>query len=489
MKKILYIIVFTFLGYSFQSCDLETDPTNAAAEDVVFDNAVNAEKVLNGTWAYMMETFYTYANPGWASLFRTSDAMGNDIAMQPNKYGFYAQYSYTATISTSSGTVQNIWAIAYKTIDNMNHLITKIDGVPGDATLKARVKSQAYALRGYMYLNMATYFAGNYKDNLNERCVPIYLTPTNRNTEGNPRETVEKVYKQAEDDLLEAYKGIGSYSNGSSKHKINKSIISGILARLYLQTESWVDAEKYAKEAETPYKWMAQTDYLGGFNDQNNPEWIWGHGQTADQSNASYNFHYLDVSSSSSYYYSFMADPYFKDLFDENDIRTQLFEWDATRFQGGLMYKKFRFKSDQTGDIVMMRKAEMVLIEAEALAGQNKLPEAIAKLNELRAQRGANQPDLSALSKDQLTEVILIERRKELFGEGFSLYDIKRKKKSVIRKEVPSSTTVVVGSKTLNVQGHTILKFPDGKDFTADSPYYIFAIPASETQNNPNLNK
>lgn len=489
MKKILYIIIFIILGYTFQSCDLDTTPTNAAKEDIVFDNAVNAEKVLNGTWSYMMETYYTYANPGWSCLFRTSDAMGNDIAMQPNKYGYYSHYSFTAANSTSSGTIQHIWTIAYKTIDNMNHLITKIDGVPGDAALKARVKSQAYALRGYMYLNLATYFAGNYKDNLNARCVPIYLKPTTKDTEGNPRETVQKVYMQAEADLLEAYNTIGSYSGGTAKHKINKNIISGILARLYLQTESWAEAEKYAKEAETPYKWMSQTDYLGGFNDQNNPEWIWGHGQASYQSNASYNFHFIDVSSSSSYYYSFMADPYFKDLFDNDDIRTQLFEWDATRFEGGLMYKKFRFKSDQTGDIVMMRKAEMVLIEAEALAEQDNLPQAIAKLNELRAQRGADQPDLSGLSKNQLIDKILIERRKELFGEGFSLYDIKRRKKAVERKQVPNKTTVVVGDETLTVQGHTILKFPDGEAFSADSPYYIFAIPSSESQNNPNLNK
>ncbi len=487
MKKIIYIIAFTILGASFHSCDLDTTPTNAAESDIVFESAENAEKVLNGTWAYMMETFNSYANPGWACLFRTSDAMGNDVAMQPNKYGYYNQYSFTAVVSTSSGTVQNVWRIAYKTIDNMNHLITKIDGVPGEASLKARVKAQAYTLRGYMYLNLATYFSGNYKDNVNTPSVPIYLAPTDNNTEGNVKETLGNVYKQAESDLLEAYKAIGSYNGGTAKHKINKNVVSGVLARLYLQTESWADAEKYAKEAEATYNWMSQADYLGGFNDQNNTEWIWAHGQTANQSNASYNFHFIDVSSSSSFYYSFMADPYFKDYFDESDIRTQLFEWDTTRYEGGLMYKKFRFKADQTGDLVMMRKAEMVLIEAEALAEQNQLTKAIEKLNELRVARGAKTPDLASRSKDQLVEEILLERRKELFGEGFSLSDIKRRKKSVERKEVPSGTTVTVGNRKIAIQGHTILKFPDGTAFKADSPYYIFAIPSSESQNNPNI--
>lgn len=481
MKKIIYTIgILTAL--TFSSCDLNTNPTNAVSNDLVFENATSAEKVLNGTWGYLMDTYFLAQNPGWSSLRLTSDAMGNDVAIQPNKYGYISHYSFTNITATNSYTAEGIWTMAYKVIDNANHLIAKIDAVPGDNELKTTVKAQAYALRGYVYLNLATFYADSYAYDPTALCVPIYTEPSTGLTIGNKRSSLEVVYQRAEDDLINAYNTIGNYTR-NGKHKIDKNVIAGILSRLYLQKNDWQNAQKYAEEAHKNYSWMSKNDYLNGFNDRSNNEWIWGHGQTPDQSTASYSFNFLDVSSNSSYYYSFMADPNFKNLFDNNDIRSELFEWDVTRYKGGLMYKKFKFRSDKTADIVLMRKAELVLIEAEAYAELNQLPKAAEKLNELRTQRGADSPNLSTLSKSALIEEILKERRKELFGEGFGLYDIKRRQKSVERL----AATGLVPSTDISIKGHTVLKFPDGSTFKPHSEYYIFAIPGSETTNNPNI--
>lgn len=484
MKTRLYIF-FVVALIGLVSCDLNTLPTDSVSSELAFENAENAEKVLNGTWAYLMDTYTTYRNPGWASLFRASDAMASDIAVQPGKYGYISHYSFTEMNSNSSNTVRAIWTLGYKTIDNANHIITKIGDIEGDAALKTRVEAQAYALRGYIYLNLATFYGDAYSYNPEAVAVPIYTQPSDSETEGGERKTVREVYNRAEEDLLTAYELLGSYER-DAKHKINKQVVAGVLARLYLhQGTNWDKVQQYAEEAHEGYSWMSKNEYLNGFNDRSNSEWIWGHGQTTEQSTASYNFHFIDVSSSASYYYSFMADPYFQDLFDQDDVRSELFEWDDTRYKGGLMYKKFKFRSDETGDIVIMRKAEMVLVEAEAFAEQNQLSSAISKLNELRTARGAQTPDLSSLTKEQLIEEILIERRKELFGEGFGLSDIKRRQKSVERKAVASE--YIPGSSEILKKGHTVLKFADGTAFTANSPYYTFTLPALETDNNPNL--
>mgnify|MGYP001268904034 FL=1 len=485
MKTIKYIISGILLAISLNSCDLDTEPTDQVPDYLVLENAENAEKVLNGTWAYLMDTYFTYQNPGWKSLLLTSDAMANDVAVQPGKYGYISHYSFTDINNPKSTTGRGVWTLAYKGIDNANHLITKIDGIPGDESLKSRVKAQAYALRGYLYLNLVTFYSHAYKYDTQALSVPIYLEPTVLNTVGGKRETVEAVYGRAEEDLLEAYNLIGDFKRNTAKHKFDKKVIAGILSRLYLQKEDWKNANKYAAEAGSSATWMTKNEYLNGFNDQSNSEWIWGHGQIPNQSTASYSFHFQDVSSQSSYYYSFMADPYFEDFFDKGDVRSELFESDTTRYKGGLMYKKFKFRPDVTADIVLMRKAELVLIEAEALAELGSLPQAITKLNELRTQRGAQTPDLSSLSKDELVEEILIERRKELFGEGFGLYDLKRRQKAVSRKRV-ADEDFVEGTK-ITKKGHTVFKFPDGTDFTANSDYYLFAIPDSEITNNGNL--
>ena len=240
---------------------------------------------------------------------------------------------------------------------------------------------------------------------------------------------------------------------------------------------------------------MSASDYQAGFNDIQNSEWIWGHIQTPEQSVASYTFHYLDVSSKGSYYYSFMADPYFKDYFDSQDIRSSLFEWDGEEGREGfLRYKKFKFKSNLIGDIVYMRSSEMALIEAEGNARANKTDAAITALNELRGARNAKLFDASS-NKNLLAE-ILLERRKELWGEGFSLSDILRTQGKVERKEYKNSdgssirvtvTTPDGKQKQVAAQGHRVIKFPDGQDFSTNSRYYIFSIPQLEEQQNPNL--
>lgn len=501
MKKIIYSLSILIASFGFQACNTDVDPTNAVDENVVFQNTKGAEGVLEGTWRYMWDTYNTFQNPGWTSLLLASDAMGNDVAMQPNKYGYQAHYSFTNMINNTSNTVSQVWTLGYKTIDNINIVLSKIDNVEGTISDKRRIKAQAYALRGYIYLNFASYYGFAYEKDSTALTVPIYTEPTTKETPGKPREQLKDVFHQAETDLLLAYDSIGTYSRVTKKYQIDKNVISGLLARLYLQTNRWEKAQKYANESQSAYGWMPKAEYGRGFNDLTNTEWIWGHGQTTEQSTASYSFHFKDVSSSSSYYYSFMADPYFKDNFSDYDIRKDLFEWDTKRFIGGLMYKKFLFRSNLTADIVIMRKAEQVLIEAEAYARLNNFGPAISKLNELREARlkdGFNTsvlPDLTSLTKEQLIEEILLERRKELFGEGFSLSDIIRLQKSVVRKAVPNGTiliengnpVVLASGDSVKIQGHTVTNFPDGSAFIANSKYYIFTIPEKETTNNPNL--
>ena len=501
MKKLLYSLSILIASLGFQACNTDVEPTGAVDETIVFTNTKGADGVLEGTWRYLWDTYNSYQNPGWTSLLLASDAMGDDVAVQPNKYGYQAHYSFTNMISTSSATVSQVWTLGYKTIDNMNNVLAKIDNIEGTDSDKKRIKAQAYALRGYIYLNFASFYGLSYENDSTALTVPIYTEPTTKETPGKPKEQLLTVFHQAETDLLTAYNSIGNYARADKKYQIDKNVIAGLLARLYLQTNRWSQAQQYASEAGSGYGWMGKAEYSRGFNDYTNAEWIWGHGQTTEQSTASYSFHFKDVSSKSSYYYSYMADPYFENYFSDSDIRKDMFEYDTTRYIGGLMYKKFLFRSNLTADIVIMRKAEEVLIEAEAYARLNNLSAAIGKLNELRVARlkegydATVLPDLAKLTKDELIEEILIERRKELFGEGFSLSDIIRLQKSVERKTIPTGTLVIEDGKpvviasgdTVKVQGHTVTKFPDGSSFVANSAYYKFAIPAKEITNNPNL--
>jgi hypothetical protein len=91
MKKLKYISFALITILSLISCesDLETAPTNQANEEEIFKTAESAETVINGTWAKFNDDGTTYSNIGYSTVLRTSDAMGSDVAVLTNKYGFH----------------------------------------------------------------------------------------------------------------------------------------------------------------------------------------------------------------------------------------------------------------------------------------------------------------------------------------------------------------------------------------------------------------
>lgn len=495
MKKNLFIFIIAAIVLGACSKDfLETKPTNAVPDDEVFNTVDNVETVINGTWAYMFEEFFTYAVPGYKSIHLTSDAMGSDIAVTQS-YGLRDAYGYTEMNDNTKNRVTAFWTILYKVIDNCNNIITKIDNATGDDSKRQRIKGQAYALRANCYLTLASFYQFNRTGT--EKAVPVYLEPSSATSIGKPKSTIAEVYKQVIDDLQKALPLLKDYQrNPSQKWKIDLNVVNGLLARAYLYNHQWTQAISSAVAAREGYPLMSGDDYNKGFNDLNNAEWIWGHGQTPNQSSASYNFHYLDVSSPASYYQSFMADPYFKNFFDSADVRFRLFDWDTLPDQEGyLRYKKFRFRDATAlvGDLVLMRAAEMYLIEAEAYTRSGNNGKGAEALNVLRVARNA----VPYSGGGNLLDSILIERRKELWGEGFALSDIIRTGGTVVRKPFLSYTgedsivnVIRADGSVLKVagQGHLTLKQPDGTPFTTYSPYYLFAIPITEVQNNPNLN-
>ncbi|MFV0536286.1 MAG: RagB/SusD family nutrient uptake outer membrane protein [Dysgonomonas sp.] len=500
MKRFFkYILVGVLSVSSFSACDLDTNPTTSIDAGSVFNTTGDAEKVLIGAWAYLMETFNTYANPGYGAMLRAGDAMSSDVVVN-TKYGFRDHYTFTA-IYGKGGTNTLSWSLAYRIINNANGVIKYIDASTGTQDEKNRIKGQAYALRGFMYLHLASSYSFAIDKDPNAVCVPIYTEPSDASTEGKPAASVSEVYTQSVSDLEEALKLIPENYQRSSKYKVDTQVVLGLLSRATLYSRNWEKAKTYSEQllAKNDYL-MTESEYNAGFNSVDNKEWIWGHPQTPDQSNASYQFHYLDVTTNGSYYYSFNADPYFRDLFDEGDYRKKMIYWatdpgkdPSTEAFIWMRYAKFKFREDFTGDIVLMRTSEIYLINAEAKARLND-ETAITRLNELKTARGAQT--VSDLSGQNLVDAIWLERRKELFGEGFSLVDIVRNQQTIVRKEYPQSPKInytykddtgVEHTIAITPQGHRIFNFPDKSTFVANSKYYLFRIPDSEELANENL--
>lgn len=491
MKAHKFIYVFlTAALFIFTGCSdefFDTAPAGDLTGKETFSSTANIDALMNGTLRYLMESSTSQDNPGYGAVILSQEVMGDDAIARDGVYGFRDSYPYRDPYDNTTRRALFFWSFQYKVIDNCNNIIANVDQADGPEADKKYLKGQALALRAFVYLNLVRQYQFTYAKDKTAKAVPVYTEPTSPSSQPKPRSTVEQVYNQVIADLSQAEPLLTGYKR-TVKNRLDLNVVKGLFARTYLTTEQWGLAATKAKEARTGYQIMEPAQYLQGFNDVSNVEWIWGHPQKADQNlgGASY-FAYIDVTPATGYR-SIMPDPYFRKLFQDQDVRKSLFELVTTAtdpMYRWYKYKKFVDKTDKSGNIVLMRSSEMALIEAESKARQNDLGGAVDALNELRVKR--NLPGLSAASFTQadLIEEILLERRRELWGEGFRLQDILRLQRKVTRNE--TTDTFKAGTNDVVIKGHYIRVFPDNSAFVPNSPYYLFSIPVNEINTNPNL--
>ncbi|MCE8465190.1 MULTISPECIES: RagB/SusD family nutrient uptake outer membrane protein [Bacteroides] len=488
MKKYIYpYMAFLLLLAGCSGDFLDKEPTDSVSSDEVGVPG-NAERLFNGAWYNLFEYGTTYANIGYRALQCQDDMMADDVVSRP-AYGFNSSYQFNDIAIPNNSRTSFAWYLIYKTIDNCNTAIA----IDGDSEEFFQAKGQALALRAFCYLHLAQHYQFTYLKDPTAPCVPIYTEPTTSETAPKAKSTVAQVYQRVFDDLNLAQSYLKNYTRkgDGQKFKPNTNVVNGLLARAYLLTGQWEEAAKAAVAARQGYSLMTTTAEYEGFNNVSNKEWIWGHPQTLAQSDASYNFYYLDATYVGAYS-SFMADPHFRDTFSEGDIRLGLFQWMR---EGYLGYKKFHMRADDTADIVLMRASEMLLIEAEALAREGFPEKAVIPLNELRHARGLGDYDLTGKSQDDVVNEILMERRRELWGEGFSITDILRTQQSVKRVALSVEEQAQQvdawqeggGFAKRTPLGHWFLTFSGGDAFVPNSINYLYAIPKAEIDANPNL--
>ena len=126
-----------------------------------------------------------------------------------------------------------------------------------------------------------------------------------------------------------------------------------------------------------------------------------------------------------------MSDTDYRKIYWYNDADT-LTQCTAPRETAGskLPYAilKHGWDGTWTMDYLYMRGAEMVLIEAEALARQEQYEAAATVLAELMAERDPSWNKTMVTLEDVYTQ-----RRLELIGEGFAFYDLKRMNRGIDR--------------------------------------------------------
>jgi hypothetical protein len=441
----IYKILMLALVIGATSCEDYLDkpaPTDGVSGLTVFASTEGVRAYLNGINKNIKDYGTTTDMDGAHSISVRNEARGID-AVFTDLYGWYGSaYEYRDVgRNQDSNAAVNIWTYLYDIIAQTNLLINGVETGSLSDQESAGFIAEAKAIRAWCYFNLVRQYAHNNPD---DTSVPLYTDVIDGSAlDGGSRETVRVIYDQIIGDLEDAKTDIPSTS--SNKSSITTNIVNGLLARVYStigvwDNSAWAKAEAAAQAARTGFP-LSANEYSDEFTSVGATEWIWGYEFTAEDNGGWTNLASwwdLDWSDGKDGYSNFNWSVEFVDMFSTTDVRN-LFTRDITFVfdnpEGDLMYgtRKFQFLADFSDDYVMMRSAEMYLIEAEALAEQGSDAAAATLLFELQSNRDVNAVASGNIGTALMDE-ILVERRKELYGElGVSFLDAKRKNIPLVR--------------------------------------------------------
>jgi starch-binding outer membrane protein, SusD/RagB family len=517
--KNLYSTIKVFallvLSLSIYSCEdlLTTQSSTDVSDGSVLSSAGNLNMVLTSCYRQLYFNFNgddrVYA--GLTGLQMYVDLSGPDVICHTNMGGNQlAAYEFATEKTYYTGSASSIWSMCYRIINQANIIIDNIDAASGTDELKKQVKGQALAIRGICYFTLIQNYQQTY---IIAKSKPgVILRTSTSDPSDMPRSTVEQCYTQIVNDLSSAKTLLQDFDR-SDLWTIDKYVVSGVLARVYLVMQDWTNA---LDEATTTYSQfstlMTREQYRSGFDDaitNGYPEIAWavkftdtdnlGGGTQFNfwfNQDASYGEGFTDGPIYS--FLEFFADGEFEKLFEKTEDRYQFWKRTNnanTEWSTKWAYDKYKHYGDANGavqgntrpEVSLMRGSEMLLIMAEASAHINN-GLALTYLTRLQSARGVTNLTTATGGTD-LLDAIYIERRKELCCEGVSgMYDLLRLQKPLVRKS--ETATYVEGQYSWG------LTYMDGYVATDAQPVgtipsndyrFICQIPQMELANNSAL--
>ncbi|OJW13572.1 RagB/SusD family nutrient uptake outer membrane protein [Mucilaginibacter sp. 44-25] len=241
-KNIKYLSFFLAGSLTLMACKksfLDVTPKGTNLESNYYRNQTEA---FNGLVA--IYDVVGWQGGGFVTKENAMDAGSDDHyagggnATDINDLQVFSNY----TLSPSVGPSYELWRAGFSGVFRANVLIQKLPGVPMDANLKSRYKSEATALRAYFYFDLVRLF----------KYVPLL-------TESIPADKIydieqaapAAVYKQIEDDLKAAL----ADNNIPDKvdvtvdgGRLTKGALHALLGKVYLYEQKWAEAATEFKE-------------------------------------------------------------------------------------------------------------------------------------------------------------------------------------------------------------------------------------------------
>lgn len=393
-------------------------PVNQVGLDQAFASDATATSAVLGV--YNASATRSFIIPMSQLPGLSADEMQNAVSSTS-----YDEFQTNAITITNSLVANSIWANGYGILGQANAMHA---GISRSTTLSAAVKNQLLGevktWRAFTFFELVNCFGD----------VPMPLTDDPLANATLPRTPAADVWKQIIKDLTDAQGLLTDAYPTTLRARVNRQTANALLARAYLYTKDYANAEATASLVMNSGLYTLNKDLNSVFTNSSN-EIIWQLYTLTGLST------YMTNQDSQGGSYSaaagivpamMLTDTLYNSL-EATDLRKA--NWITPTVIGGTNYKlisKYKQRvltsgaSTGTEYNVVLRLAEQYLIRAEARAQQDELPGAIADVDSIRSRAGLPLLD-NSIGKPALLLAIEKERKAELFAEwGHRWFDLKR---------------------------------------------------------------
>lgn len=488
------------LAASLSSCVndwLDVAPSDGTDADAALTSSSDLAAARTGMYAalkgnsnlvdYYGQQFFVYGD-----VHAGDDYQYNNIGGS-NRASFYYDMNYqTASEFSSSISSSNVaWKSPYIVIGRANRIIAAAEGGALSDAAEAKATIDQYAaeakvLRALAHFDLVRIYGKPYTEDQGASLGVPLVTEVLESNAKPARSTVAEVYTQVVKDLTEAISS-NALATETEPGYVSVWGAKAILSRVYLNMGDYANALSVAEDViknsgaalwtrDQYFKaWDASTpnesEFLfrlnvAGSTDSNDLNGI-GNLQQRDG------------------YEEMVATKKFVDMLtsDPKDVRNDMFlpatapKEVATYGTNKVFLNKLRGQGGNLRNVTIVpiiRLSEVYLTAAECAFRNNDKTKAVEYLNDLVKNRTTTVASLATVDNITL-ERILIERRKELIGEGQRYFDALRNNETITRY-----------TSEADKGWHKILS-KEAQSFNRDFYKAIAAIPQAEINANPNI--
>lgn len=439
---------------------------------------------------YYGQQFFVYGDVHAGDDYQYNNLGGS------NRASFYYDMNYqTASEFTSSTSSSNVaWKSPYIVIGRANRIIAAAEGGALSDAAEAKATIDQYAaeakvLRALAHFDLVRIYGKPYTEDQGASLGVPLVTGVLESNAKPARSTVAEVYTQVVKDLTEAISS-NALATETEPGYVSVWGAKAILSRVYLNMGDYANALSVAEDI---IKNIKNSGAALWTRDQYFKAW------DASTPNESEFLFRLNVAGSTDNndlngignlqqrdgYKEMVATKKFVDMLsaDPNDVRNELFlpakaEKEVAVYGTNKVFlNKLRGQGGNLRNVTIVpiiRLSEVYLTAAECAFRNNDKTKAVEYLNDLVKNRTTTEASLATVDNITL-ERILIERRKELIGEGQRYFDALRNNETITRY---TSEADKGWHKTLS---------KDAQSFNRDYFKAIAAIPQAEINANPNI--